>query len=85
MQWLVRLITPPNGVTLDPFAGTGTCGEAAWREGFSAILVERETEYQADIARRMEYALAGPDARKHAIVKAKGKVEQAGPLFEGVS
>lgn len=85
MQWLVRLITPPNGVTLDPFAGTGTCGEAAWREGFSAILVEREAEYQADIARRMEYALAGPDARKHAIMKAKGKVEQAGPLFEGVS
>ena len=81
MQWLVRLITPPGGVTLDPFAGTGTTGEAAWREGFRAVLIEREAEYQADIARRMEYALAGPDARAHAIVKAKGKVEHPGPLF----
>jgi site-specific DNA-methyltransferase (adenine-specific) len=53
VQWLVRLITPPGGVVLDPFAGTGTTGEAAWREGFRAILVEREVEYCADIERRM--------------------------------
>ena len=81
MQWLVRLITPPGGTTLDPFSGTGTTGEAAWRGGFSAVLIEREAEYQADIARRMEYALAGPDARRHVILKAKGKVDHAGPLF----
>ena len=56
MRWLVRLITPPGGVCLDPFAGTGTTGEAAWREGFSAILIEREAEYQADIERRMLFA-----------------------------
>ena len=86
MQWLVRLITPKGGVTLDPFAGTGTTGEAAWREGFRAILIERESEYQADIARRMEYALAGPDARRQAIIKATGKVDDAGPLFsEGIA
>src|SRR6185312_35949 len=47
LQWLVRLITPPGGVTLDPFAGTGTTGEAAWREGMRAVLIERESEYQA--------------------------------------
>src|SRR5690606_2604817 len=34
MRWLVRLVTPPNGVVLDPFAGTGTTGEAALIEGF---------------------------------------------------
>lgn len=83
IQWLCRLVTPPKGVILDPFAGTGTTGEAAWREGFSAVLIEREAEYQADIARRMELCLAGPDARRHATIKAKGQVEDAGPLFAG--
>jgi len=53
MRWLVRMVTPPGGVVLDPFAGTGTTGRAAVEEGFDAILIEREPEYQADIARRM--------------------------------
>lgn len=53
MRWLVRLITPPGGTVLDPFAGTGTTGVAAIREGMKPILIERETEYQADIERRM--------------------------------
>lgn len=48
-----RLVTPPGGVVLDLFAGTGTLGEAAHLEGFSAILIEREEEYQADIRRRI--------------------------------
>jgi site-specific DNA-methyltransferase (adenine-specific) len=56
MQYLVRLVTPPGGLVLDPFAGTGTTGEAAFREGMRAVLIEREPEYQADIARRMELA-----------------------------
>lgn len=54
MRYLCRLITPPGGLVLDPFAGTGTTGEAALLEGFRAILIEREPEYQADIRRRME-------------------------------
>jgi DNA modification methylase len=45
MQWLVRLVTPPGGVVLDPFAGSGTTGEAAVREGFTTILIEREADY----------------------------------------
>lgn len=84
MQWLVRLVTPKNGVCLDPFAGTGTTGEAAIREGCRAVLIEREPEYLLDIERRLSLAMAGPDARSHAIVKAKGKTESAGPLFEGL-
>jgi DNA modification methylase len=81
MQYLVRLVTPPGGTVLDLFAGTGTTGEAAWREGFRAILIEREAEYQADIRRRMAHALAGPDERKRAIAKAKHGDE---PFTEGL-
>lgn len=52
MQWLCRLITPPGGTILDPFAGSGTTGAAARLEGFRAILIEREAEYQQDIRNR---------------------------------
>ena len=68
---------------LDPFAGTGTTGEAAFREGFRAVLIEREEAYQADIARRMDLALAGPASRKAARAKARATDEDAGPLFAG--
>lgn len=54
MRYLCRLVTPLGGAVLDPFAGTGTTGQAAWQEGFSAILIEREAEYLADIERRMQ-------------------------------
>lgn len=54
MRWLVRLVTPPGGTLVDPFAGSGTTGEAAYMEGFNAILIEREDEYVADIERRLE-------------------------------
>lgn len=85
MQWLCRLVTPPGGTVLDPFAGTGTTGEAAFREGFRAILIEREAEYQADIARRMALCMAGPDERTRESIKAKtkGKPVDHGPLFGG--
>lgn len=85
MQYLCRLVTPPSGTVLDPFAGTGTTGEAAWREGFKAVLIEREEEYQADIAERMRLALAGPDEKSREIIKRKGKTADAGPLFGGTS
>lgn len=83
MQYLARLITPPGGTILDPFAGTGTTGEAAWREGFRAVLIERETEYQKDIQRRMKLCLAGPEERRRESIKAGGKTADAGPLFGG--
>lgn len=61
MRWLVRLITPPGGVVLDPFAGTGSTGVAALREGLGAVLIERDPEYQGDITRRFD-RLTGRDA-----------------------
>ena len=51
-RWLARLITPPGGTVLDPFAGSGTTGAACRLEGFSAVLIEREAEYQQDIRNR---------------------------------
>ncbi|MFC5468433.1 DNA-methyltransferase [Cohnella suwonensis] len=45
MGWLVRLVTPPGGVVLDPFAGSGSTLVAAKREGFDFIGIEREAEY----------------------------------------
>ncbi|MDB5582807.1 MAG: hypothetical protein JWR80_7983 [Bradyrhizobium sp.] len=84
MRYLVRLVTPPGGTVIDPFAGTGTTGEAAWREGMKAILIEREPEYQTDIAERMRLCLAGPGEKQREIAKRKsaGKPDDHGPLFE---
>lgn len=86
MQWLCRLMVPPGGTLLDPFAGTGTTGAAAWREGVNAVLIEREAEFRADIARRMALELAGPQERKREIIKARGQADyEIGGLFGSVS
>jgi site-specific DNA-methyltransferase (adenine-specific) len=86
MRYLCRLVTPPGGTVLDAFAGTGTTGEAAWREGFNAILIEREPEYQHDIAERMRLCLAGPDEKRREIIKRRGLADDnAGPLFGGAA
>lgn len=69
MAYLCRLVTPPGGTVLDPFAGSGTTAVACLREGFDCILVEREPEYVADIKARLE-ALS-PDGRPRAQVKAR--------------
>jgi len=45
MQYLVKLITPPNGKVLDPFCGSGTTGIACKLEGFEFIGLEQDAEY----------------------------------------
>ncbi len=45
MRYLCKLVTPPGGVVLDPFTGSGTTGVAALREGFGFVGVERDAEY----------------------------------------
>lgn len=55
MAYLCRLVTPPGGTVLDPFAGSGTTGMACLREGFNAILVEREAKFVEDIKRRIAH------------------------------
>lgn len=61
MAYLCRLVTPPGGTVLDPFAGSGTTGMACMREGFNAILIEREAQFVADIKRRIAH-VSGLDA-----------------------
>ena len=45
MQYLVKLITPPNGIVLDPFCGSGTTGIACKIEGFDFVGIEQDAEY----------------------------------------
>jgi site-specific DNA-methyltransferase (adenine-specific) len=79
MQWLIRLVTPKNGLVLDPFAGTGTTAEAALYEGMRCILVEKEVEYIDDIRRRLSLYGMGSNQRTYEL--AKLKPIDLGPLF----
>lgn len=56
MKYLCRLVTPPNGVILDPFLGSGTTGVAAKLEGFSFVGIEVDSEYLEIARRRIEAA-----------------------------
>lgn len=55
MRYLCRLITPPQGVVLDPFTGSGSTGCAAALEGFEFIGIEREAEYVEIAQARVEH------------------------------
>ena len=57
MRWLVRLVTPPNGLVLDPFAGSGTTAEACVLEHMRCITVEREADYLPLIIERLSKPL----------------------------
>jgi DNA modification methylase len=56
MAWLITLVTPPGGVVLDPFAGSGTTGVAAVQGGFRFVGFERETSYHEIASYRLEAA-----------------------------
>jgi hypothetical protein len=58
MRWLIRLITPPGGTVLDPFAGSGTTGVAALAEGCSFIGCELTPEYVPILVGRLQRALS---------------------------
>ncbi len=55
LRWLVRMVTPPGGTVLDPFAGSGTTLMACMAEGFDCIMVEKKPGYLADIRRRVKH------------------------------
>ena len=56
MRYLCRLVTPPGGVVLDPFMGSGSTGKAAALEGFGFIGIDINPEYSAIACCRIEDA-----------------------------
>lgn len=67
MRYLVRLVTPPGGVVLDPYMGSGSTGKAAMLEGFHFIGIERDQDehgqpigYMAIAEARIAHAAARP-------------------------
>ena len=75
MRWLVRLVTPPSGTVLDPFAGTGTTAEACILEGFRCIAIEREADYLPLIRQRI-------DRRRDPAAYLESRGELDGTLFD---
>ena len=80
IRWLVKLVVPPGGRFLDPFAGSGTAGVAALAEGRDAILIERDPTYIADIRERMAFYEGGGTHSMQA--KNRSRKSTAGPLFD---
>jgi DNA modification methylase len=58
MEYLVKLVTPPNGTVLDPFTGSGSTGKAAILQGFNFIGIEMTEEYVPIIEGRLKHAEA---------------------------
>jgi site-specific DNA-methyltransferase (adenine-specific) len=56
MKYLVRLVTPKDGVVLDPFMGSGSTGKAAVLEGMNFVGIEREEEYYQIAQQRIEHS-----------------------------
>ena len=56
MRYLIKLVTPPNGVVLDPFLGSGTTAVAAVMEGFDWIGCELTEDYWPIIEARIAWA-----------------------------
>ena len=60
MLYLIRLVTPKDGTTLDPFMGSGSSGKAAVRGGFDFVGIEREEEYMKIAKARIQYEEDNP-------------------------
>lgn len=79
MAYLCRLVTPPGGLVLDPFMGSGSTGKACMREGFQFIGIDMTPEY-VDIARaRIEYE---QEQREQAI-SVENEASRQLDMFEG--
>ena len=62
MEYLLRLVVPPGGVVLDPFAGTGSTGAAAKALGMGAHLIEQDADYFADMSWRLTEGTTNAEA-----------------------
>ena len=75
MRHLVRLVTPPGGVCLDPFLGSGTTALAASEEGFRCIGIEREAEYLEIAVGRLMATPMGLGLNVPAPVRKRGPIK----------
>lgn len=76
MRYLVRLVTPPGGVVMDPFTGSGSTGKAAMREGFDFLGMELSPEY-------VQIALARIGHAQREAHEAQSVLSPQQDLFEG--
>jgi site-specific DNA-methyltransferase (adenine-specific) len=60
MRWLCRLVTPPGGLVVDPFAGSGSTGVAAVLEGFAFVGCELDAGHVAIAEARIGHAETSP-------------------------
>jgi site-specific DNA-methyltransferase (adenine-specific) len=60
MLYLIRMVTPKGGTTLDPFMGSGSTGKAAIRGGFDFVGIEREQDYKNIAEARIQYEIDNP-------------------------
>jgi len=79
MRYLIRLVTPPGGVVLDPFMGSGSTGKAAVVEGMRFVGIEKEAEY-LPIARGR---VAGAGRGAAGVIGKKGGQPPESPFFKG--
>lgn len=77
MAYLLRLVTPLGGTTLDPFMGSGSTGKAAMREGFNFIGCEQDPAYMAIARARIQHEAAAVELRN----RAQAQNEQQLSLF----
>jgi len=64
MRWLCRLITPPGGLVLDPFCGSGSTGVGATAEGFRFIGIDKDPDYVAIASARITHRVGDVGAMK---------------------
>ena len=77
MRWLVRLVTPPGGLVLDPFTGSGTTGIAAALEGFRFTGCEQDAEYARIAEARIAWwAEHGEDALRIVAERERAEAER---------
>lgn len=81
MAYLVRLVTPPGGLVLDPFMGSGSTGKACMREGMCFVGIELDAGYIAIATARIEHELQQVVAAKAAAAEARAIAEAQLDLF----
>ena len=80
MQYLVKLVTPPNGIVLDPFCGSGTTGVACKLDGFHFVGIEQDPEYTKIAEARINANNNKGEQIKESEPKSDKKEEQPKPI-----